>query len=160
MAVLGISANSRVIGLSIIHNNELKDYSVRLYKESWSNSKVDRIVASLSPCIKNHNITHIALAIPYAHCSSQETETVISALKSAFRKQKIPVTLFRQETLFSICQKRKAKKKALMEHLTKYYPELWYVQQKELRNTRRYYYKLFEAIAAALLLVTQLNMQN
>jgi RNase H-fold protein (predicted Holliday junction resolvase) len=160
MAVLGISANSRVIGIAILQNNELQDYSVRLYKESWSDSKVERIIASLSPCIQNHSITHIALAIPHVHSTNKETETVISAIKSTFKKQDIPVSTFHQETLYRICPERKAKKKALMERLSEYYPELWYVQQKELRNVRRYYHKLFEAVAAACLLFIQLSVQE
>ena len=43
-----------------------------------------------------------------------------------------------------------------MECLTGYYPELLSIHRKELQNKRRYYFKLFEAVAVARLL----NIEN
>ena len=44
-----------------------------------------------------------------------------------------------------------------MKSVTELYPELIPIHKKELRNKRRYYFKLFEAVAVARLLSLEMS---
>jgi RNase H-fold protein (predicted Holliday junction resolvase) len=157
MVVLGISANSRIVGIAIIQNNELVDYSIRLFKEGWSNSKAVRIIASLAPCIGHPSITHVALAIPHVHYTTKETAALIARITTYCKRENIPITTIHQETLRFAFRKTKASKKDLMEQLSGRYPELRLMQQRELRNSRNHYHKLFEAVAVGAMVEERRN---
>jgi hypothetical protein len=156
MIVLGISTNSRVLGIAILDENILLDYNVHYYKESWSGTKPYRILGCLNQYHKRYPISSIAIAIPYEYYQNKETKALIRHITKHYSKKKILVTSYQPEALHYLHQETKAKKKAMMECLTGYYPELRLIHKKELRNKRRYYFKLFEAVAVARLL----NIEN
>lgn len=152
MVVLGISASSRVAGIAVLQNSILLDFSVRLFKESWSDTKAERIVASLTSYGTDHCITNVALTIPHVYYQHKETEVLIAQIRSHYRKKKINVSTYHPEAFHALCPEAKATKKALMRFMAEQYPELAFPYRKELRNKRRYYHKLFEAVGAATLL--------
>lgn len=154
MGVLGISANSRVLGLAIVHNNQLIDFKVRLHKSGWTDAKARKMIAGLHSSIQEHSISRVALTIPHAHYTTKETQALITKIKAHCHKKKIRVSTCDQAALYSLCEASKAKKKALMKAMVNRYPELIIQCRKELRNKNRYYHKLFEAVGAATLLAS------
>ncbi len=156
MIILGISTNSRVVGIAILKDKVLLDFNVHYYKESWSGTKAYRIIGCLNQYHKRYLINNVAIAIPYEYYQNRETRALTKLIEKHYNKKKILVTPFSPEALHCIHQETKAKKKAMMECLTGYYPELLLIHRKELRNKRRYYFKLFEAVAVAHLLSSKL----
>jgi len=151
MGVLGISVSSRMVGLAIMRNEELVDFHARLYKERWGNLKANIIMANLRQCIKTHSITHIALAVPYAHYQSKEAKALHTRIKTFCKEKSLTLCTYQATAFHQLHPQRKAKKKALMQSLAEQYPELRYVYRREANNKNRYYHKLFEAVASALL---------
>lgn len=152
MIVLGISTNSRLLGIAILDDTTLLDFNVHYYKESWSGTKPYRIIGYLNQYHKCYPINNVAIAIPYEYYQTKETKALIRIITKHYHKKKILVTSYYPEALHCLHQEAKKKKKTMMECLTNYYPELVPLYQKELRNKRRYYFKLFEAVAVAKLL--------
>lgn len=152
MIVLGISTNSRLLGIAILKETTLLDFNVHYYKESWSNTKPYRVLGCLNQYHKRYTIKSIAIAIPYEYYQTRETKALIKIITKHYSKKKILVTSYQPEAFHYLHQETKKKKKAMMERLTGYYPELHLIHKKELRNKRRYYFKLFEAVAVARLL--------
>jgi len=152
MATLGISTNTRLLGLAIINQNGLAEYSIRLYKSSWSPSKANMIVTSLEPCVRRYCIKKVVLSIPHAHHQTEAFKELISCICEYFEAKDIPVYSEPTEALYALCSlEQKKTKKALMKSLTMKYPQLSYCYHKEVRNKSKYYIKLFEAVAIALL---------
>lgn len=152
MATLGISTNTRLLGIAIINQNGLADYSIRLHKSSWSASKANKIVTSLEPCVRQYCIKKVVLSIPYVYHQTKEFTYLISRIRSYFEAKGIPVFAEPPEALYSFCQiGQKKTKKVLMKSLAEQFPELRYCYHKELRNKNKYYIKLFEALAVAVL---------
>lgn len=152
METLGISTNTRLIGLAIInHHNSLVDYSIHLHKSSWSPSKANMIVtSSLEPCVRQYCIKSVVMSIPHAHHQTEAFKHLVSCIKEYFKTKKIPVYEETPETLYSLCpQGQKKTKKVLMQTLTLQHPQLSLCYHKEMRNKKRYYIKVFEAVAAA-----------
>lgn len=152
MVTLGISTNTRLLGLAIIKQNALLDYSIRLHKMSWSPSKANEIITSLEPCVRQYCIKRVVLSIPYAFHQTEAFRHLIYQIREYFETKNIPVIAETPEAIYPLYPPgQKKTKKALMKSLTLMYPQLSYCYQKELRNKNKYYYKVFEAVAVATL---------
>ncbi len=152
MVTVGISTNTRLLGLAIINQRGLVDYSIRLHKSFWSPSKADTIITSLEPCVRQYCIKRVVLSIPYAHHQTEAFKYLIVRIRQFFEEKHIPVFTETPKAFHTLCPAGKKKtKKALMEALTLKYPQLTYCYQRELRNRKRYYSKVFEAVAVATL---------
>lgn len=148
MATLGISTNTRLLGFAIIKQDQLLDYSIRLYKSSWSPSKATQIITSLEPCVRRYSITRVVLSIPPKHHQTKAFRHLHLQLKAHFEERNIAFcTRFVRETIsMAIADKRKTKR-ALLDSVVQKYPELQYCYLRELRNKKQYYVKVFEAVA-------------
>lgn len=152
MATLGISTNTRLLGMAIINQGRLVDYSIHLHKLPWSASKANKIVTSLEPCVRRYCIKKVVLSIPYAHHQTKAFKILLSRICASFKAQGIAICTEPPEALYSFCKtEQKKTKKALMKSLTEQFPQLCYCYQKEMRNRSKYYIKLFEAVAVAAL---------
>jgi len=150
MATLGISTNTRLLGLAIINRDSLVDYSIHLHKSSWSPSKATQIITSLEPCARRYCIKRVVLSIPYEHHQTKAWRYLFFRIKKHFETKGISVYTETPETQYSFCQtEQKKTKEAMMKILAFKYPELSYYYYKELRNKGKYYIKLFEAVAIA-----------
>jgi hypothetical protein len=151
MAILGISTNTRLLGKAIIRHGKLVEYSMHFYKLPWSPAKADAIITSLEPCIKQFCIKNIVLSIPHSHHQTPEFQALLGCIRRHFIAKGIAVSTLWPTALHSLLpEKTKRPKKLLMLALCKRFPELDYYHRKELKNRRRHYIKLFEAVAAAL----------
>lgn len=152
MAILGISTNTRLLGTAIIEKGVLAEYSIRLFKTSWSPAKATRIITSLEPCVRQYSIKTAVLSIPPLYHRTEAFNVLLLRLSKYFERKQIPVVFVSPEQLLSLCATHeKQRKKTLMDTLCKRYPELVYCQKKEVCNKSKYYIKLFEAVAAATL---------
>ncbi len=152
MATLGISMNTRLVGIAIINQNGLADYSIRLHKSSWSQAKATKIITSLEPCVRRYCIKKVVLSIPYAYHQTNAYKALQAQLCEYFESQKIRVCTESAEALYSFCpQGEKKTKKAMMRAITERFPILNYYHYKETRNKTKYYLKLFEAVTVAAL---------
>lgn len=152
LSILGLSLNTRNLGLAVVRLNQLVDYSSKLHKEKWSPQKREMILSSLVTCIERFNIQKIALSIPYGRHQTEEfNELKIAVLALASMRNIIVVTYSPIDLFLFIPEGKRKTKEAYMKHLVFLYPELipWY--EKEKVNRIKYYYKMFEAIGAATL---------
>src|SRR5438105_3189487 len=90
MVTLGISTNTRLLGLAIIYRDNLIDYKIHLHKSSWSPSKANKIITSLEPCVRRYSIRNVILSIPYEHHATKESKYLISIIKKYFEEKSIP----------------------------------------------------------------------
>ena len=152
MGVLGISTNTRLLGLAIITEDGLADYSIRLYKTSWSPSKANLMITSLEPCVRQYCIKKVVLSIPPTHYQTEGFPQLIKQLTSYFTEKNIAVHTEPDHVLQNLCQHEGRKtKKAIMQSLVELFPELRLYYNKEMRNKNKYYVKLFEAVGMAAL---------
>ncbi len=152
VVTLGISTNTRLLGLAIIKQGGLVDYSIHLHKSSWSPSKVTAIITSLEPCVRQYCIKNVVLSSPHAYHQTNEFKQLISAIQAYFEAKNIPFSSLSTQAVYSLCPPdQKKTKKVLMTVLTDQFPQLSYCYQRELRNKNKYYIKVFEAVAVATL---------
>ena len=148
--VLGLSLNTRMVGLAIISGKLLLDYQISLKKGSWSSIKREKIIASLQTWCTSYTIINIALAIPHEKQSNSQISELLESIKSYFTEKKISIKTYGPRTLHEFCEDGDKKtKKGGMKGIVELYPELIHCYNKEMRNKNKYYIKLFEAVAVA-----------
>lgn len=151
MAILGISTNTRLLGLAIIDEDGLSKHCVRLYKSPWSPEKATRIITSLEPCVRQYSIKAVVLSIPEHHHQNDAVKKLLRELTDFFEDRQIAVHRYSASTMLKHYKSNgKLSKKSLMKSLVDHYPQLTYYYQKEIRNKKRYFIKVFEAVAVAL----------
>lgn len=152
MATMGISTNTRLLGMAIITEEGLEVHKVYLHKSPWSPSKANLIISSLEPCVRQYSITSVILSIPPRHHQTRAFCELLALLREYFLERNI---LFNEKpiaALYAFCRgKQRRTKVKVLQALIKRYPELTRFYQKELRNKAKYYTKLFEAVGMATL---------
>lgn len=149
---LGISTNTRLLGLAIINQQcGLEDYSIHLHKSPWSPTKAtDMITTSLEPCVRQYCIKSVVMSIPHVYHQTEAFTHLISCIRAYFEAKGIPFFEKTPEACYSLCPpEQKKTKKVLMQALSLQYPQLSLCYHKEMRNKNRYYIKVFEAVAVA-----------
>jgi hypothetical protein len=150
--VLGISTNTRLVSIALISQNSLVEHSITLHKSSWSPLKRDSIIASLEPCVRQYCIKSVVLSIPHAHHQTTAFTELREALTSFFQSHQIPLSTKTPEAFASLYPPgTKKHKEALMTTMVTRFAALKPYYHKEMRNKHRYYFKLFEAVAMAVL---------
>lgn len=150
--ILGISYSTRLIGLAILSSNHLVDYSIKLYKEKWSPAKCEKIKQALQTCVEDYNIKEIVLSIPPQYSKIQAFQDINECINSFAWEKGISVSYQNPKMIFTLClEKEKKNKQGYMRSLVFFFPELNQYYEKEKRNRKKYYVKLFEAIGFALL---------
>jgi hypothetical protein len=150
--ILGISFSTRMVGLAVLESTTLIEYSVKFYKEKWSSAKMETILTSLTSAVKNYNISHIVLSIPPVYFHRKPLEEFWVEIVAHINTLRLPYTMYRLAALqYLIGSEERMTRKLLMEVLTGMYPELGFYAKIERRSKNKYYYKMFEAVAAATL---------
>lgn len=152
MATMGISTNTRLLGLAIITEEGLAVHKVYLHKSPWSPSKANLIISSLEPCVRQYCIRSVVLSIPPRHHQTKAFCELLTLLREYFLERNIVFSEKPVADLYAFCRGRQRKTKAgVLQALNKRYPELTPFYHKELRNKAKYYTKLFEAVGMATL---------
>jgi len=149
---MGISTNTRLLGMAIITKEGLAVHKVYLHKSPWSPSKANLIISSLEPCVRQYCITSVVLSIPPQHHQTRAFCELRILLREYFLERNIVLSEKPVAELYRFCSGGQRKTKAMvLQALNKKYPELTPFYQKELRNKAKYYTKLFEAVGMATL---------
>src|ERR1017187_6601437 len=145
--ILGLSFNTRNLGLAVVKLNQLVDYSSKLHKEKWSSQKREMILTSLGSCIEAYNIQKIALSIPHPRHQTNEFTQLVTVIIAFAQMNHIGVVSYSpKDLLLFIPGSKRKNSKGFMKQLVLLYPELEPYYEKELKNRNKYYYKMFEAV--------------
>ncbi len=150
--ILGLSLNTRNLGLAVVKLNHLVEYSSKLHKEKWTSQKRELILTSLGSCMEDYTIEKMALSIPHKRHQTAEFMELMRAIIAMAQMRNIEVITYTPKDLFlSIPDTKRKTKSSFMKQLVFLYPELQPYYEKEMQNKNKYYYKMFEAIGVATL---------
>ena len=145
-----------MLGLAVVQSDCLIDYSVKLFKETWSPAKMDHMLTSLTSAIDDYNITDMVLSIPPINYQAGPFQELWIEIATLGHTKSLNVKMYRQAELQALCGgEERMTRKSLMEAVITWYPELQSFYKREVRNKNKYYHKMFEAIAAATLYLHQ-----
>ena len=147
--VLGLSLNSRIVSFAVMEGKTLIGYHTSLFKGSYNDTKRDHILKRLQRLLASYTISEIALVYPYEIHATKNITHLLESVETYFKIQNIPVCIYYPETFHLVHEEERKTKKAVMESLCEWYPDLEKLYRKELRNKSKYYARMFEAVALA-----------
>lgn len=143
--IMGISAGTRSIGTAIIENGTLIDWGVKMFKEEWSDRKLERILTVIEAHITNYRIKSIAIKRLDISRTSKKAEQVIDEIKLLAKRLNINCKAYHIEELKHLCNGA-VNKESLTSYVFQQYPEV----EKNTRLTKtNYHIKTIEAVALA-----------
>lgn len=153
--------NTRMVAFAIIRGTFLERYQISLHKGVFNTEKNDRILKRLQTLTRKYTITNVAILLPYKKHSTNHIESLLESVETHFTKQSISVCTYYSEALHDIGEEEEPKtKKTMMESVSKIYPQLQRLYQRERRNKNKYYVRLFEAVGLALIHSQSLSSQK
>lgn len=142
--------NTRKVAIAIMRGQFLERYHISLHKGIFNTEKTDRILTRLQVLTRKYTITNVAILLPYEKHSTNHIKSLLGSVETYFKNQRIPVCTYYSDALHEICEEDEPKtKKVLMESISRLYPQLHRLYQREQRNKNKYYVRLFEAVALA-----------
>jgi RNase H-fold protein (predicted Holliday junction resolvase) len=155
-SIVGISFSTRMIGVVTIAEYQIKQFQIKLFKDTWSEAKACDITNSLSSCIDKYNTTTIVLSIPALRHRSKRFDTIYQFIKKFAHEYKINFKEVPRNLLGKLCGKgERRNKKNQMLSLVRFFPELIPFYQKEITNKNKYYEKGFEAVGSILISISK-----
>ena len=149
-ALLGISPGTRVIGLAVIHKDELVEWKVKTFKEMWSRDKRKAILRTIDKMCDYHRIQVVAVKKIDPLRSSPQLDILVAAIIRQAERHRIKVEQYSLSDLdYDLRSGRQQTKESLSEQVVEKYPELKKKYLRERNNRTEYYTKMFEAIAMA-----------
>ena len=148
--ILGIDPGTRFIGIAILRGGLLVHWQVQNFQGKWSEDKLVRIQKAILKHIERNNVTRIAIKIPDKLPNTKAFHQVLGSINiiAGERCNRIPYFTLK-ELKKAYTGYAKCSLKTYHEQVVKKYSELWLEYQKEQRNEEGYYFKIFEAVAAA-----------
>jgi hypothetical protein len=147
--ILGISIGTNTVGLALIKNRELTDWSIKTYNGQWSRYKEQSIVNSIINYIERNQVSVVAFKSPEDCRSSQAVKGLTKIIHKHCLRRKIG---FHTVGINIIKRVTGCKNKhELMRFIADKYPEMRQKVKRQEKSKNHYYFKLFEALGAAML---------
>jgi hypothetical protein len=146
--ILGISLGTRLIGMALLHNNELQDWQIKSFKPSWSKQKLHTICSAIELYIEDYGVTHLALKVSVGGIHSPAIVDLMYHIEKLTKEKQVA---YSKHTLVQVMQANELKgsKQQLMDAILKKYPDLQTEYFREQKIKMDYYTKVFEAVAVA-----------
>ena len=100
LTILGLSFNTRNLGLAVVKLDRLVDYSSKLHKQKWTSVKMEVILTNLASCIDAYTIQKIALSIPHIRHQTSEFRDMMRAIIALAQMRNIEVITYTPQDLF------------------------------------------------------------
>jgi hypothetical protein len=149
--IAGVSGNARLISIVLLQSRTLVDYRTHMFSGPWTLQKEKAMLAKVVRCLQKHRVNRLAAVFPPLR-PRQDIAHLMKLIVSKCKELNIDAVSYERADLNVLSTTFPHSKKDLIDNLVKLYPELEILKRKEERNSGKYYYKLFEAAAAATLL--------
>jgi RNase H-fold protein (predicted Holliday junction resolvase) len=148
--ILGISIGTTKIGIAVLERNVVIEWKMKCFRETWSQAKLESIVAYIDHYTLVHPIKRIGIKIPAPHSHTCAITQVIQLLEHVAKTKGINTYVY---TLTDVKRYWNGEHKTTRDQLIKAvlgkHPKFQKEYHRILKTKNFHYEKLFEAIAAA-----------
>ena len=148
--ILGISIGTTKIGIAVLQRNEIYEWKMKGFDESWSPDKLEAIIAYIDDYTLVHPLKSIGVKIPALHSHTSAITQIIQRIEHL---AKIKGIILQTYTLSDIKLHWNGQQKATRDQLTQTilgkHPKFQSHYNRMKRTKTVHFEKLFEAIAVA-----------
>jgi|SRR5690606_1087629 len=146
--VLGISLGTRYVGIALLRNGFLTDCRIKPFLSSWSKDKETEILDYLEKYLITNGIQTIAQKFSNPDRSSPQLLDLERGFLKIIDEYQIKIFSYTISDIKELCQNSKNHHE-LSDFLSERYPYLYTAYNKERKQRKEYYKRMFEAVAAA-----------
>jgi hypothetical protein len=148
--ILGISTDTRTVGLAVLRNGELIDWRVKTFKGVWSKEKLNTILRRVETVLEYYAVTAIATVKADALKESRQQQIFAAELGELAIRKGLRIYGYTIHDLRNASGGRyKNQRKCIADYVLDKYPIVRHEYLKERNNKRQYYFKMFEAVLCA-----------
>jgi hypothetical protein len=148
MKILGISLGTRDSGIALLSHGQLIYWKTCAFHGSWSEDKLNTILARYDRYITRYRIRHVAIKIPPATHHTKAFLTLLKKLSELVQYRGCMVTCQTKADIKGVVPEV-VNTESLMEYVVRQYPILLPEQAQERNCKRSYHVKMFEAVLTA-----------
>ena len=150
--ILGISPGTRSMGIAVLRDGIILEAQVHSFPGTWSKTKLRRILNLVLANIHRYDVAIIAVKLPDTLPLSKGFHQVIGSINVLGERKEVHIRYYSLSDIKKYhCPEEAQTKEVLMERLVAIHSELTIEYRRERKNRNKYYYKLFEAVAAAMM---------
>jgi len=154
IVILGVSLGTRTLGLAVGTRNDLIDWRMKVFLETYSRKKVRKIWRVIEQAIDRYGVTAIGMKLPHPSFRSEGMNQCLKEITKRALEKYVPLYFYDIETIERHYLKSEVKNKtALAEKIADKYPFLKNEYYRLKKN--KYYVKIFEAVAVMELAVLE-----
>ncbi len=148
--ILGVSLSRRAIGTAVLSYGTLIKWNIRSFHNIHGKNKSKAVIHSITQLVTKYEIEAIAIKIPDRIERYKELTNLVGAINViAERKHLKPKFYSLNEIKHFYSGDTKINKQALVNIILEKYSVLMPSYRKEKGSNKGYYIKIFEAVAAA-----------
>jgi hypothetical protein len=148
ITVLGINPGTKYLAISVFRGPELREWYIKSFKGTWSEEKMQSILASVAGLISWYRADALAIKRLHPARTSKGLDLLTKTIRNEAGHRGLKVRQYsvtQIETAF--CEGARMNKKIMADKVVAKYPVLWADLDKEKSHKNPYYLRLFEAVA-------------
>jgi Holliday junction resolvasome RuvABC endonuclease subunit len=158
VTILAINPGTKYIGIAIFQASDLVYWGIRVLKGKWSDTKMRNTETSLQKLIDRYHINLLVLKKLHASRSSGNLNCLVRLIARIAKKKRIKFCLYSLGDIKkSLAVGMKANKMVIAGIVTARYPFLIHELEREKKHKHPYFVRMFEAIAAGILVFNRLD---
>lgn len=135
------------MGLAVEHDRILLDWRTRSFSGHWSDRKCKTILRFVDRFVTKHQVEGIAIKIPHPSHHSDGLTELLHGLENYFKDHRCLIYRFTVYELKNNYHGPGSSRDAMIATIVKKRPELTREYHKEIKSRKKYYAKMFEAVA-------------
>ena len=158
MNILAINPGTRYIGLAVFQGPDLTYWGVKVMKGKWSSGKLVIAKTTFLNLVQRHNITMLILKNLDRSRSSRKLSILARSITALAKKKRLKFRLYYWRDIKKFFARgRRINKMDIAVLIANRYKFLSYVLERERKNKHPYSTRMFEAIAAGVLILNHSN---
>lgn len=151
--ILAVSPGTKHVGIALFRKSKLLDWTVEYFPGKWSDRKLSAIISNIGEWIAQRNVEGIAIKIPDELPRSAAYIQLVASLNGIAERNGLHTKYYTLSELKNeLCRDQSINRFQMMDFITSKFHALLPELEKERSNKSKYYFKVFEAIAAGYLL--------
>lgn len=152
--VLAINPGTKYIGLAVLDGQDLVYWGIKVLKGKWSKDKMKTAQRAVKNIIDQYHVKILILKRLHLSRSSRNLNLLVSSIKKMANRKGIKLCLYSLEDIKKyLAIGKRSNKMVIAEIMAKKYPFLIHELEKEKKHKHPYFVRMFEAIAAGVLIL-------
>lgn len=160
ITILAVNPGTKYFGIAVFESEDLVYWGIKVLKGKWCPGKMRSIETALEKLIAQYGVGMLALKKLHPSRSSRHLNCLVKCIERLAKKKRIRIWHYSLSDVKASLGVGVANKMALAECVVARYKFLANDLQKERKHKHPYFVRMFEAIAAGILVFNRSDLNK